>query len=222
MGFFSWIDVNNKENITDMDKEVTLLIPEKYMEATQEFIDIRLDNRGLTGKYNGYGIINGVDVYDVAAFLNICACENTEFEQTLKNLFSEKEKELCRQIRNEYEEGYYEYDEEDETSGIMQLYDKHDTQIFRNLGIEICGNNKRNAAAPYPIKLTLDETSTYETSDFSMRDPNQGFTKFKDTAENEKEHDPSVYEDFINCKEEKRKILEELEKDKEDIEQEKE
>ena len=104
----------------------------------------------------------------------------------------------------------------------MQLYDKHDTQIFRNLGIEICGNNKRNAAAPYPIKLTLDETSTYETSDFSMRDPNQGFTKFKDTAENEKEHDPSVYEDFINCKEEKRKILEELEKDKEDIEQEKE
>ena len=39
MGFFSWIDVNNKENITDMDKEVTLLIPEKYMEATQEFID---------------------------------------------------------------------------------------------------------------------------------------------------------------------------------------
>lgn len=74
MGCFSWIDCKGQTNVTTGG---AILLPAcfkgKY-EKGRPFI---------SGNYNGYGVINGTDIYDVAAILNICYCSDEEFEKTL-------------------------------------------------------------------------------------------------------------------------------------------
>ena len=74
MGCFSWIDCKGQTNVT---VKGTILLPacfkDKYTDG-EPFI---------SGSYNGYGSVDGTDIYDVAAILNICYCSDEEFEKTL-------------------------------------------------------------------------------------------------------------------------------------------
>lgn len=81
MGCFSWIDCQGKTNITDKG---ILLLPREFEDRYFKFFEGKAGDCKITGEYNGYGRLNGIDVYDVVAILNICFCDNDEFERTLK------------------------------------------------------------------------------------------------------------------------------------------
>lgn len=176
MGFFSWIDVNGKENITDSDDRVHLLIPKEKQDAVKKFFQnayINLfDERGIVGGYDGYGRISLVDIYDVVTFLNVCISSEIEFQKVLEIAKEDNpdREARFRGLRNGYQ-----------NNSIETIYDMYDflgsNDKFREYGIHIGCYPEDNARLPYPIKVTLTDDLTYENSNFSMDDNNQGFFK---------------------------------------------
>lgn len=183
MGMFSWIDVTGKENIFDGDDKTIMLIPgdKDIRDSIEDFFDIKLDNQGISGGYDGYGRINGVDVYDVVAFLNICACNDEQFQTVYDRICEIKSKDIADEMtkfRQAYKEGFFNSPEDFWTlKEEFSLPDRIFDTEFRIYGIDLACYDEDNARLPYPIKLTVDETMIYENALFSMGDPNQGFQK---------------------------------------------
>lgn len=191
MGMFSWIDCNNKNNITDNDKEVILLLPNKTEEdkkkkkELEEFLMIgEQDEKGIKGLYNGYGCIDGVDVYNVIVFYNILASSDKDFEKVLK-INKRKDKEFCKsedlkELRRIYQEAYKNDKVLNYSALITQFIYNHEfvnnyPDEIRDFGISIGCYDDQNAFLPVPIKMTYDNNLTYENAEFSMSDPEQGF-----------------------------------------------
>ncbi len=179
MGMFSWIDVTGNENICDSDDKTILLIPKDHREEIADFFGVELTDTGIEGRYDGYGRVKGIDVYDVAAFLNICVCNDEQFEYVKRSVGSNTARDM-EKIRQAYKEGFFEsirdfgeIAEELNLSGSSLGFENE----FRSYGITLACYDEDNARLPYPIKLTVSDKQTYENSYFSMGDPNQGFCK---------------------------------------------
>lgn len=176
---FSWIDVTGDENIFDGDSKTILLIPNEHRDEIADFFDVELGKHGIEGGYDGYGRVKGIDVYDVAGFLNICVCNDEQFEYVKNRIGGDTALDM-EKLRQAYKEGFFnsinDFDqiaEELNLLGSSLGFGKE----FRTYGITLACYDEDNARLPYPVKLTVDERETYENSYFSMTDPNQGFTK---------------------------------------------
>lgn len=189
MGMFSWIDVDGLQNITDEDNVVAMLIPEQHKEAVGKIFGVEMGSNGVEGKYNGYGSIitkegTEVDIYDVTPFLNICCTTDRQYEDMLQYKTTEgnartrlnnTSKACTDEIRQAYKDGKIET-----IADIVNIITNHNVGIFnefRSLGINLSCYDNDNARLPYPIKVTTDPSRSYENSNFSMDDPNQGFFK---------------------------------------------
>lgn len=238
MGMFSWIDVDNSQNVTDYDDKVILLIP-KDETIRDSFIDFfgyednEITKQGIEGHYSGYGEVSGLDIYEVVAFLNICACNDEQFQTVYNRICERKSKDIADEmtkLRQAYKEGFFNSPEDFWTlKEEFSLPDRIFDTEFRIYGIDLACYDEDNARLPYPIKLTFDETLTYENTDFSMGDPNQGFNKYKKGEEKQYEYHEydwesyaeyensddrytyDAYQEFFKCESEKGKILEEIE-----------
>lgn len=174
---FSWIDVDGKQNITDEDKRIALLIPKEHKEAVGKVFDVEMGKNGIEGRYNAYGSVitdneKKVDFYDVVSFLNICCTTDEQYKEV--NLSGVTTK-CADEIRQTYKAGKIETI--DDIQNIVKNYNLGLYSSFRSIGISLAGGNGDNARLPYPIKVTTDVSRTYENSNFSMSDPNQGFHK---------------------------------------------
>ena len=182
MGMFSWIDVDGSQNITDEDEKVTMLIPNEHKEAVAKIFGVEITGNGIEGKYNGYGSVidkNGTetDVYDVTTFINLCLTSDEQFTEALSqisNHFSDYTQDIAKDIRQAYKDGKLKT-----KADLYPMVDGVLADDFRTIGIEMACYDKQNARIPYPIKWTVDDRNTYENSEFSMSDPNQGFYKVK-------------------------------------------
>jgi len=185
MGMFSWIDVDGLQNITDEDNVVAMLIPEQHKEAVGKIFGVEMGSNGVEGKYNGYGSIiteegTEVDIYDVTPFLNICCTTDRQYEDMLqykttdgnaRTRLDNTSKACADEIRQAYKDGKIET-----IADIVNIITNYDDE-FRSLGIDLACYDNDNARLPYPIKVTTDPSRSYENSNFSMGDPNQGFFK---------------------------------------------
>ncbi len=212
MGMFSWIDVTGKENITDYDHSVTLLLPKEKIGYVEDFFGVKCDNRGFTGKYNGYGSIENesgiLDICDVCAYLNIVLPirNNDKYEMALLKKAYEVQREgpfsaWLDMVKSEL-------------SDTLMKGDFTDVQKvspdFRKFGIEVGCHDIQNAYLPVATKLTVDPFEKYESSYISLDDPEQGFTKVrlseKDSIERdiryeEENEEENIDWDYIHDKE---------------------
>lgn len=174
---FSWIDVTGNENICDSDDKTILLIPKDHREEVADFFSVELGETGIEGRYDGYGRVKGVDVYDVAAFLNICACNDEQFEYVKSRVNNNTALDM-EKLRQAYKEDFFDsIGEFDQIAEELNLLGAFLGKEFRSYGITLACYDEDNARLPYPIKLTVSDKQTYENSYFSMGDPNQGFSK---------------------------------------------
>ncbi len=183
MGMFAWLDVNLKENITLNDDKVTLLIPKEHRGTVEMAFNISLTDRGIEGRYDGYGHVWDIDVYDICAYLNvICTTDEQYRDVVFRNKMSPNIKELADNIRNHYAGNFIGRDALKTIDDIYRFCGNKDK--FREIGIDIVCGNRLNAFLPYPVKLTVSKDYTYENSNFSMYDTEQGFYKY--TVDNRK------------------------------------
>ncbi len=191
MGMFSWIDVTGKENITDYDHSVTLLLPKEKIGYVEDFFGVKCDSRGFTGKYDGYGSIENesgiLNICDVCAYLNIVLPirNNDKYEMALLKKAHEVQREGSFSAWLDMVKG--------ELSDTLMKGDFADVQKvfpdFREFGIHISCYDIQNAYLPVAIKLTVDPFEKYESSYISVSDPEQGFTKVRLSEKDEIERD---------------------------------
>lgn len=190
MGYFSWIDVDGQQNITEDDKIVALLIPKEHKDTVAKIFGIEdcMGKNGIEGTYSGFGDVNTtsgkkIDFYDVTPFLNICCTSDKEYadmiyykttNEDLHTRLSSADVKICDRIRQAYKNG--EINSIDDIKNI-DVKDLDSDFEFRSIGIDLACYDEDNARMPYPIKVTLDPKRTYENSNFSMGDPKQGFYK---------------------------------------------
>jgi len=232
MGMFSWIDVDGLQNITDEDNVVAMLIPEQHKEAVGKIFGVEMGSNGVEGKYDGYGSIitkegTKVDIYDVTPFLNICCTADRQYEDMLqykttegnaRTRLSNASKACTDEIRQAYKDGKIET-----IADIVNIITNHDAGTFnefRSLGINLACYNNDNARLPYPIKVTTDPSRSYENSNFSMGDPNQGFFKVNTNEKGKYEYneydwgygEPAIEEEEWNEETGEYETCEEIEK----------
>ena len=177
---FSWVDVDGSQNITVKDEKVTMLIPNERKEAVAKIFGTEITGNGIEGKYDGYGSVidkdgTETDVYDVVTFINLCLTSDEQFTEALSqfsNHFSDSTQDIAKEIRQAYKDGKVET-----KADLYAMVEGTSLSEFRTIGIEMACYDNQNARIPYPIKWTVDDRNTYENSEFSMSDPNQGFYK---------------------------------------------
>lgn len=178
MGMFSWIDVDGTQNITDEDAKVVMLIPNEHRAAVAKVFGAEMTDRGIEGKYDGYGSVvdkNGVetDVYDAMTFVNICLTSDEQYADiAYRNHFSGETKAVAESVRQAYKDGKIAT-----KADLLGMVEGTGVGELRTIGIDIACYDEQNARIPYPIKWTVNDSKTYENSNFSMSDPNQGFYK---------------------------------------------
>lgn len=213
MGMHSWIDVYGKENITDSDAKVVMLIPKQKRALVSKFFGVSLGKEGIEGRYDGYGRILMTSIYEVIAFLNVCSSDEGEYDSlTFSNRLSKDTKAVADSFRKLYKEGKVQSREE-----LISLLD--DDEQLRYLGIDLACYDEDNARLPYQIKITVHDNVSYEDVPFSMGDPGQGFCKVRvsdkdlyDYHEFEWSDYEDPYEEYLRSDERSRyESIEELE-----------
>lgn len=229
MGSFSWVDVDCSKNIAYKDK-VILLIPDEHKKAVAEMFGIEIKGNGIVGKYDGYGRVvdkddNGVDVYDVMSFINICLTTDAQFKDALsqirnsfKNFITAKDtttQDIVKKLRWAYQTDRastierlraWVWNEAGEGSKFFDL---------RTIGIDMMCYDRNNARVPYPIKWTTSKENTYENSEYSSSDSLQGCNKVRATNKSR-----SVQRYFERLNDEREKILAEVRAEREQTNQE--
>ena len=189
MGCFSWLDCKTKKQIK-IGGTAIVLIPKEF--GGKYYKD---------DCYDGYGRVNGYDVYDLVAIWNkgFISEKNLMPEPPLEKfggLYGFEKQSLREQGYSEEEiekrdraERQKYYDQamkrrkrdikmlKDFNSGKSDEYlrDAYGDDYLRNIGINVACYDKQNAALKYPIKLSHRTTDVYEECGPSLSDPDQGF-----------------------------------------------
>lgn len=191
MGVFSWLDcINNKQ--VKIGEKAFLLIPEEFGGGHLK-----------TASYNGYGIFDGCDVYELVADWNRekitdkiikDICQEPKKNQFC-GLFDFEKNELLKQgktpdeiaqkddeIRAEYyNNALRRYNIDVEMikafrAGVDddEMCDEYGDEYKREIGILLSCYDKNNKRLAYPIKITHDATAIFENCKYSKTDKNQG------------------------------------------------
>lgn len=192
MGCFSWTYCDSKGALKIGDTGY-LLIP-------QEFVEKYGSSAIKDSYYDGYGRINGYDVYEVVAEMNKEHLDSTMLMpetpiEKFGGLWQYEKDELKKKgvsieeiekLDLDAKRSHYESNLRRRNKSIERLIDyktmsdeemdaKWGVIWKREIGIDIACYDEQNERLPYPIKIARSSKSKYEECKASKEDPDQGF-----------------------------------------------
>lgn len=158
MGFFSWkYSDTGKRMIIGKTKESYLLVPDEFHHIYGEYIKIE--------NYNGYGMFNSHDVYDLVAIWN---------KEYIPQIYA---KGFCPYNSVQYKDiaMYFHENGIEKTNEYAKIHcDDFDEKYWlRLIGIQIACYDEDNANLPYPIKI-VEKPVPYNLAKPSVSDERQG------------------------------------------------
>ena len=152
MGCFSFIKMDTRTNI-QMGDIAHLLCPNDDV---------------MTGRYDGYGRLNDVDVYAILAIWN----RQIVLSDVDKFVYNDWVK---RNVNVDSESMKYYLDSNNSDNDVMsQILELADD--IRIIGIDLFFKHKEELA--YPLKFVDDTTLSYDDVEASVDDPAQGFVHY--------------------------------------------
>ncbi len=166
MGCFSWMyaDTDNKKALK-IGKDGYVICPD----------DTVIEEHG----YNGYGIFDGKDIYELVVDWNRKCLSTKMLRRPHKKSYGSSES-YDRAMKNyNFWCKILKYAKTHDDDECKKLVAKHNESLSRewkrNLGIKISCYDDQNAALPFPIKITRTKKKHYADLPSSNDDDDQGY-----------------------------------------------
>ena len=167
MGMFSWLDCITGEQVVDGRKR------KSYLLVPREFGGYHI----VEECYEGYGMFDGHDVYDLVADWNRGHADVERFASKSWCQWQFGGEEGARAMFADFNGGV------DDAA----MRERYGDEWKRTVGIVLACYDEDNASLRYPIKITHDPTAVYEWCAPSKSDPNQGWADDDDPYDDDEE-----------------------------------